>query len=150
MIYFITKKKWAVKNNFEETIEYLANFGVGNIFQHVDNVPKNFTYISTFSAELILESSLRLFKQCSFQAAVDLTILADKSTGKADCSQMSIFVCFVDAFGNKLFKRLGIVKFTTSKMVVDLHEFIMKHLESKNLDSLCIRFSVLDGKMLCM
>ena len=31
--YFQAKKKWTVKNNFEETIEYLANLGVDSIFQ---------------------------------------------------------------------------------------------------------------------
>ena len=77
--------------------------------------------------------------------AGDFTILADKSADKAARLQVSIFVCFVDAFDNKPVERfLGIVKLTTSKKAVDLHEIIMKHLESKNLDSSCIRFSGLD------
>ena len=42
-IYFLAKKKWAVKNNFEETIEYLANLGDDDIFQHINNAPKNST-----------------------------------------------------------------------------------------------------------
>ena len=33
---FLAKKKWAVKNNFEETIEYLTNLGVDDIFQHIN------------------------------------------------------------------------------------------------------------------
>ena len=40
-IYFLAKKKWAVKHNFEETIEYLANLRVDDIFQHINNPPKN-------------------------------------------------------------------------------------------------------------
>ena len=79
-------------------------------------------------------------------AAGDFTILADESTDEADYSQMSVFVRFVDAFDNKAVERFsGIVKLTTSKKAVDLHEIIMKGLESKNLDSSCIRFSGLDG-----
>ena len=58
---------------------------------------------------------------------------------------MSIFARFVDAFDNKPERFLGIVKLTTSKKPVDLHEIIIKHLESKNLDSSCIRFSGLHG-----
>ena len=59
---------------------------------------------------------------------------------------MSIFVHFVDTFDNKPIERfLGIVKLTTSKKAVDLHEIIMKYLEWKNLDSLCMRISGLDG-----
>ena len=56
MIYFLAKKKWSVKNNFEETIEYLANLGVGDIFQHINNAPKNSKYISTFSTEQFLKA----------------------------------------------------------------------------------------------
>ena len=59
---------------------------------------------------------------------------------------MSLFVCFVDAFNNNPIERfLSIVKLTTSKKAVDLHEIIMKLLELKNLDSLCILFSEFDG-----
>ena len=59
---------------------------------------------------------------------------------------MSIFVCFIDAFDNKLVERfLGIVKLTTFKKAVDLHEIIMKHPESKNFDLFCLCFSGLDG-----
>ena len=55
-MYFLAKKKWAVKNNFKETFEYLANFGVDDIFQHINkNAPTNSTYISTFSAEQFLK-----------------------------------------------------------------------------------------------
>ena len=79
-------------------------------------------------------------------AVSDFMILADESTDGADRSQMSIFVHFVNAFDNKPVERFsGIVKLTTSKKAVDLYEIIIKHLESKNLDSLCIRCSGLDG-----
>ena len=75
-------------------------------------------------------------------ASGDFTILADKSTDEADRLKMSIFVRFVDAFDNKPTERfLSIVKLTTSKKAVDVHEIIMKFLESKDLDSLCICFS---------
>ena len=136
MIYFLAKKKWAVNNNSEETIEYLANLGVDDIFQHINNIPKNSTYISTFSAEQFLKAVGDFLIITDLIATGDFTILADKSTDKADHSQMSIFVRFVDAFDNKPVERfLGIVKLTTSKKAVDLHEIIIKHLELKNLDS---------------
>ena len=67
-------------------------------------------------------------------AAGDFTILADESTDEADYSQMSVFVHFVDAFDNKAVERFsGIVKLTTSKKAVDLHEIIMKVLSQKIL-----------------
>ena len=67
-------------------------------------------------------------------AAGDFMILADKSTKETDCLQMSIFVRFVGALDIKLVKKfLNIVKLSTSSKAVDLHEIIMKHLESKIL-----------------
>ena len=101
MIYFLAKKKWAIKNNFEETIEYLANLGVDDISQHINNAPKDTTYISTFIAEQFLKA---VGDFLSDQIITDFTILAGKSTDEADHSQMSIFVLFIDAFDNKPIK----------------------------------------------
>ena len=87
-MYFLAKKKWAVKNNFKETIEYLANFGVDDIFQHINNnAPTNSTYISTFSAEQFLKAVGDFLSDqiiTDLIAAGDFTILADESTDEAD------------------------------------------------------------------
>ena len=148
-IYFLAKKKWTVKNNFEETIDYLANLGADDIFQQINNAHKNSTNISNFSAEQFLKAVGDFLSDqiiTDLIAAGDFTILADESTDKADSLQMSIFVRFVDAFDSKPVERfLGIVRLTTARKAVDLHEIIIKHLVSKNLDSSCIRFSGLDG-----
>ena len=52
---FVVKKKWTVKNNLEETIEYLAHLGVDDVFQHINNAPKNSTCFSNFTAEQFLK-----------------------------------------------------------------------------------------------
>ena len=88
-IYFLAKKKWAVKNNFEETIEYLANLGVDVIFQHINNAPENSTYISTFSAEQFLKAVGDFLIITDLIATGDFTILADESTDKADHSDVN-------------------------------------------------------------
>ena len=79
-IYFLAKKKWDVKNHFEETIEYVANFGVDDFFHHINNAPKNSTYISTFSAEQFLKAVGGFLSDqivTELIAAGDFTILAD-------------------------------------------------------------------------
>ena len=99
MIYFLDKKIWTVKNNFEETFEERSD----DIFQHINNAPKNSTYISTFSAEKFLKVVGDFLSDqiiTDLIAAGDFTILADKSTDEADRSQMSIFVRFANAFDN--------------------------------------------------
>ena len=61
MIYFLAKKKWAVKNNSESittfiTIEYLTNLGVDDIFQHLNgHVHKYETFLAIlWTIELLL------------------------------------------------------------------------------------------------
>ena len=106
-IYFLAKKKWAVKNNSEETIKYLANLGVDDIFQHINNAPKNSTYISTFSAEQFLKAVGDFLSDqimSDLIAAVDFMILADESTDKADRSQMSVFLVLLTLLTISLLK----------------------------------------------
>ena len=120
-----------------------------NIFQHINNAPKNSIYIFTFSAEQFLKAVGDLLSTqmiIDLIAVNDFMIIAYESTNEEDHSQTLIFICFVDALDNKFVERfLGIVNLTNSKNAADLHEIIMKQLESKNLDSLCNCFSGLDA-----
>ena len=96
-----------MKNNSEETIKYLANLGVDDIFQHINNAPKNSTYISTFSAEQFLKTVGDFLRDqiiSDLIAAVDFMILADESTDKADRSQMSIFLVLLTLLTISLLK----------------------------------------------
>ena len=38
-VYFLAKQKWAVKNNFEDMINFLFDIGVENIKLHTENAP---------------------------------------------------------------------------------------------------------------
>ena len=38
-VYFMAKQKWAVKNNFEDMINFLSNIGVEDIKLHTENAP---------------------------------------------------------------------------------------------------------------
>ena len=79
----------------------------------------------------------------------DFKILADKSTDETVLFQISIFVHFTDAFDNNPTERfLSIVKLTTSKKAANLHEIIIKHLESKILITLAHDFQDLMIQML--
>ena len=71
-------------------MEYLANLGVDDIFQHINNAPKNSTYISSFSEQFLKAVGDFLSDQIitDLIAAGDFTILADESTDDADCSEM--------------------------------------------------------------
>ena len=77
--------------------------------------------------------------------AIDLTILADENTDEVDCSQLALFVRYVDMSDNLPKESLlGIVKIGTSKTAEALQEIIQKFLEKKKLDISNIRFTGLD------
>ena len=57
------------------------------------------------------------------------TVLTDESKDQGDCSEVSLFICFVEFFENKPLERyFEIVKLITSKKTVSLQEIIMTHL----------------------
>ena len=55
-VYFMAKQKWAVKNNFEDMINFLSNIGVEDIKLQIENAPQNAIYTSTKSAEQFLKA----------------------------------------------------------------------------------------------
>ena len=52
--YFLTRKKWAVKFNFKDVINFLDDIGDPDKY-HLRNAPQNLTYTSTFAAEEFLK-----------------------------------------------------------------------------------------------
>ena len=52
----MAKQKWAVKNNFEDVINFLSDIGVEDIKLHIEDVPQNAIYTSTTSAEQFLKA----------------------------------------------------------------------------------------------
>ena len=148
-IYFLAKRKWAVKYNYDELLNFLSDIGDEDITLHLQNAPSNATYISTSSAEQFLKVIGDYLNEkliTDILAACEFSVLADESTDEGDRSQMAVFVRFVNITTNKPQERfLGIVKLTKSKKAVDLHEIIINLIESKGLDTSSIRFSGLDG-----
>ena len=147
--YFLARKKWAVKNNFQEVLRFVADVGDEDIALHLEHAPKNASYISTFTAEQILKVIGDYLNQRIVDDVVasgDFTILADESTDEGDRVQMSMFVRLIDIYTNKPVERfLGIVKLTTSKKAEELHNVIMNLLQSKEINSANIQFCGFDG-----
>ena len=145
----MAKQKWTVKNNFEDMINFLSDIGVEDIKLHIENTPQNAIYTSTTSAEQFLKAIGDYLNEqlvTDVLAAREFSVLADESTDEGDCSQMAVFIRFVNLISHKVQERfLGVVKLAKPKKAEDLHDIIMKLLEAKGLDSSLIRFSGLDG-----
>ena len=144
-VYFIAKQKWAVKNNFEDMINFLSDIGVEDIKLHIENAPQNAIYTSTTSAEQFLKARGDNLNE---QFVTDVLAAGESSAfaDEGDRSQMAVFIRFVNVTSHKVQERfLGVVKLAKSKKAEDLHDIIMKLLEAKGLGSSLIRFSGLDG-----
>ena len=144
----MAKQKWAVKNNFEDMINFLSNIGVEDIKLHIENAPQNAIYTSTKSVEQFLKAIgdyLNEKLKPDVLAAGEFSVLADESKDEGDRSLMAAFIRFVNVTSHKLQERFfGVVKLAKSKKAEDFH-IIMKLLEAKGLDSSLVRFSGLDG-----
>ena len=92
--YFLTRKKWAVKFNFKDVIDFLDDIGDPDIKYHLRNAPQNSTYTSTFAVEEFLKSigdHLASILLGDLNTSMDFTVLADESTDDGDRSQLAIF-----------------------------------------------------------
>lgn len=82
-VYFIARKKWAVKNNYADVLELLADLGDEQLSLHLKNAPANATYASTTSAENFLKVIGDFLNDkliTDVLVAGDFTVLSDEST----------------------------------------------------------------------
>ena len=136
----------AVKQNFGKFVKFIAFQLEEKLFaSHLSNAPKNANYCTTNSVEEYLKVIGDFLNEKLIDdllATGDVTVLADESTDDANQSQMALFVRYIDASTNFM----QMVKLTTSKKEVDLHEILINVLNSKGIDpSKFICFVGLDG-----
>ena len=147
--YFSAKKNRAVKNNFQDEIEFLKDLGDEDISRHLAKSAKNATYTSHYIVDQYIKIISEHFEKKTLEdvcTAIDFTILADESTDEADRSQLAIFVRYVDMTDNlPVEKYLGLVKLGASKTAEALQKEIETFLEKVGLDIKNVRFAGLDG-----
>ena len=145
--YFLTRKKWAVKLNFKDVIDFLDDIGKPDIKYHLRNAPQNSTYTSTFAVEEFLKligDHLASILLRGLNTSMDFTILADESTDDRDQSQQAIFVSIIGSDHRPIEHFLEITLIAISKTAADIMDIISKFLISKEIQPY-IRFSDLDG-----
>lgn len=98
-IHFMIKKKWAVKNNFSDLINFIANeIGETDLASHLDNTPKNATYLSPVTAEefmRVLSNYIEDTILTSLKLAKHFVILADECEDEAGREQLAVFVRYM-------------------------------------------------------
>ena len=100
-VYFMARKKWAIKNNFEDVVNFIAH-GIGDddLQKHLSESGKNATYLSQFTVDEyigLISDLLETEVHAELLAGSDFSLLSDESTDEAGRAQLSIFVRYVDA-----------------------------------------------------
>ena len=96
---FLAKKKWAVKNNFSDIVEFLKDIGDKEIVNFLNRAPKNSTYTSKFTIEdynCYISDYLEDELIDNIKLTKDFSLLVDEGANEAGRSELSIFVCYVD------------------------------------------------------
>ena len=147
--YFIARKKWAVRENFEDVINFVGNLGDEDISYHLREGSRNGTYTSRNSVDSFL-TCLSDYLEKGFLDrlvnAVDFSILCDETTDMADRADLSIFVRYVNPSTKLVTEEfLGLVEIIGSKGAEALCNKIQEVLKSKGIDISLMRFHGMDG-----
>ena len=98
-VYVITRKKWAVLENFEEIVELLLELGDEEIDAHLREGNQRATYTSVRSVDSFIKCLSSFFENELLNRltnAADFSTLADETTEMADSAVLSISVRFVN------------------------------------------------------
>jgi len=90
----MVRKRWALSENFEQFVKFVAGLGVEDLLYHIETAPSNATYLSSFSVGELLETlSLYLERKlvASMRDATDFSLLADESEDEAGREQFSLY-----------------------------------------------------------
>ena len=134
--YFLTRKKWVVKFNFKDVIDFLDDIGDPDIKYHLRNVPQNLKYTSAFSVEEFLKliaDHLASILLRDLNTSFNFTILADEHIDDGDRSQLAIFVCITESHHRPIEHFLGITCIASSKTAASVMDAISNFLISKEI-----------------
>ena len=145
--YFLARK-WAVRENFEDVIEFLNDLGDQDINDHLRESSSQATYVSATSADEFLrclsdhlegDFLSRLISTCDF------SLMADETTDMTDAA-LSIFIRYVDFDSHEVKEEfLGLVEVVGSKGTEALFKLICEVLQDKGVDINQMRFNGFDG-----
>ena len=148
-VYFMARKKWAVKQNFEDLMIHISDTGDTDLQIHFQVMAKNASYMSKFTVDEIVKLISDKIEPNFLRdllTANDFSILSDESFEEAGRAQLAVFVRFIDPSSNEATEQyVCIRKLGTSKTAETLMGELEEIFIDKNIDKTLIRFSGLDG-----
>ena len=98
--YYVAKKKWAVRENFPDTIDFLRELPDEDIEKHFQEARSRATYASKKSADEFIKC-LSDYLEEGFKnrllAASDFSLMADETADISDRAELAIFVRYVNS-----------------------------------------------------
>ena len=139
---FLAQKKWAVRENFQDVIEFIKDLGDEDLSAHLRESSTCATYVSTASTDEF-KTCLSDFLEEDFinrlTADPEFSLLADETTDIAGRAKLAIFFRYVDSDCHQKF--LGAVEVVESKRVEALCQIICEVLREKGIDINQLRFN---------
>ena len=147
--YFVVRKNWAVRENFEDIVEFIRDLGDNDISEHLRDSSSRATYTSVATVDEFLKCMSEHLdgELCTrIVAASDFSLLADETTDMADRAVLSVFIRYVDSDTCKVREEyLGLVEIIGSKGAEALCQKICEILIEKGIEVTQLRFHGLDG-----
>ena len=144
--YFLARKKWAVRENFCDVVEFLKDLGDEDIANHLRE-SRRATYVSTTSTDEFLKCLSDHLEEeflSRLAAASDFSLMADETTDVADRAELSIFIRYVDADTHQISEKfLGLVEVVEVKVL--LHCVIKYVRSSLRRVLICSRCVLMDS-----
>ena len=147
--YFLARKKWAVRENFRDVIDFLRDLGDQDIDEHLRECSSRATYTSVKSADEFLECLSKHLEDEFINrliAAYDFTLMADETSDMGDRCELAIFVRYIDSDLHEIKEEfLGMVEVVGSKGAEALCMKICNVLQEKGINIENMRFNGMDG-----
>ena len=74
-VYFMSRKKWAVKHNFKDVIEFITDLGDDDLRKHFQDMGKNASYLSSTSVETFVRIISEYIEKSLYQTCCHRKIL---------------------------------------------------------------------------
>ena len=147
--YFLARKKWAVRENFQDVTEFIKDLGDEDLSAHLRESSTCATYVSTASTDEFI-TCLSDFLEQGFinrlTAAREFSLLADETTDITGRAKLAIFICYVDSDCHQVKEEfLGVVEVVGSTEAEALCQIICEVLREKGVDINQLRLNGFDG-----
>ena len=147
--YYVAKKKWAVHENFPDTINFLRELPDEDIEKHFQEASTRATYASKKSVDEFIKC-LSDYLEEGFKnrllAASDFSLMTDETADIFDRAELAIFVRYVNLDSHQFTEEfLGLVEIYGSEDAEALFNLICNVLKRIGIDIKQMRFNGMDG-----